>query len=52
MPGLWGCCLSLRSGETPERPVDLFAEELEHLRPLNPHLYDIVHMGSSRHQGE
>jgi hypothetical protein len=24
-------------GETLERPIDLFAQEREHLRPLNPH---------------
>lgn len=28
-------------GETQRRPVDLFAEERQHLRPPNPHSYDI-----------
>src|SRR5579863_9563882 len=28
-------------GETLARPIDLFAQERQHLRPLNPHPYDI-----------
>jgi len=30
-------------GETQQRPIDLFAQEREHLRPLSPHPYDIAH---------
>jgi hypothetical protein len=29
-------------GETLERPIDLFAQEQQHLRPLNPHPYDFA----------
>jgi transposase len=29
-------------GETQQRPVDLFAQERQHLRPLNPNPYDIA----------
>jgi transposase len=30
-------------GETQQRPVDLFVQERQHLRPLNPNPYDIAH---------
>jgi hypothetical protein len=30
-------------GETQQRPVDLFAQERQHLRPLNPNPYDVAH---------
>src|SRR5579883_1854903 len=30
-------------GETQQRPVDLFAQERQHLRPLNPNPYDAAH---------
>jgi transposase len=30
-------------GETQQRPVDLLAQERPHLRPPNPHPYDIAH---------
>ena len=29
-------------GETQRRPIDLFAEERQHLRPPNPHPYDLA----------
>jgi transposase len=34
-------------GETQQRPVDLLAQERAHLRPLNPHPYDIAHTSTS-----
>lgn len=30
-------------GETHQRPVDLLVQERPHLRPLNPHPYDLAH---------
>jgi transposase len=30
-------------GETQQRPVDLLVQERPHLRPLNPHPYDLAH---------
>jgi transposase len=35
-------------GETHQRPIDLFKEELPHLRPLNPMPYDIGSIKSQR----
>jgi transposase len=35
-------------GETHRRPVDLFAEEQPHLRPLNPRPYDIARIETLR----
>jgi transposase len=34
-------------GETQQRPVDLFAQEREHLQPLNPNPYDAAHTATS-----
>ena len=34
-------------GETQQRPVDLLAQERPHLRPLNPHPYDLANTSTS-----
>ena len=35
-------------GETHQRPVDMFAQERSHLRPLNPHHYDVARTATTR----
>ena len=35
-------------GETHQRPVDMFTQERPHLRPLNPHPYDVARTATTR----